>query len=293
MSVYKRSYKTYPGPFTTNSMRFLALMRYAFLDAWASRVTVVMFFLCLAPMLIMTAIIYVANNDAVRLLLGLQGIPTRFGINEEFFFGAAQIHCWPALLLTAWIGPRLIGLDMTNNALPIILSHPISRLQYVLAKLAVLAGMLSAIMWMPLMWLFLFQARMSPTPWASSHMHIAIAILLGSFTWITLISLIALATSSWVKWRVVATGMVIAAIFIPAGMGSVFNEVMRTNWGSVVNIPASMFTLWRRLMHLQLPRYVTDRELPSTAIVIAISLICGACILALNARIRAREVVRG
>ena len=294
MSVFKRTYRPFTGTPTSPAQRFGVLMRYSFSDIWSSRITNVLFLACMAPTLLAMAVIYIMNNAAVRLLIaGAGGGTPSITINESYFLGVMQGQCWLALVLTAWIGPRIIALDLANNALPTILSHPISRVEYVLAKFSVLALFLSAVTWMPLLLLFGFQSYLSAKPWAGEHLQIASGSLVGSLLWIVLLSLVALAVSSWVRWRIVATGMVFASIFIPGGMGEVFNVVMRTNWGTLVNIPTMMITLWHRLFHVELPRYNRGEELPTIAMLIALTGICVACTMALNARIRAREVVRG
>ena len=294
MSVFKRNYRPYIGQPTSRATRFGVLMRYSVADVWSSRITVVLFVLCQIPTLIMAAAIYIMNNDTVKLLIAAQGGGTpNFTINERYFFVALQGQCWLALVLTAWIGPRLVAVDLSNNALPTILSHPISRLEYVLAKFAVMASFISAVTWVPVLLLFSMQSYLSPTTWAFTHLHIAYGALVGCFIWIILLSLVALAVSSWVRWRIVATAMVFATIFVPAGMGGVFNQVMRTNWGTLINIPSMMFTLWYRLLHVDLPRFSTRNDLPTFAMLVALTAICSACAFALNARIRAREVVRG
>lgn len=269
------------------------MMRYALADVWSSRITTVLCMLCLGPALIALATIYIANNETVRALLNSGMASNPVTIDERFFLIIMQMHCWPALVLTAWVGPWLVSIDMTNTALPIILSHPVSRAEYVLAKFSVLAGFLSAVTWVPALLLFTFQSYMSATPWAAKNMHIAVGMFAGALIWIVLLSLIALATASWVKWRIVATGMVFAAVFVPAGVGGVFNSVMHTEWGSVFNIPLMMTTLWRRLLQVDLPSFLTSHEIPTFAILVALTLICLGCVAALNARIRAREVVRG
>lgn len=293
MSVNKRTYRPYTGPLTSQQTRFAVLMRYAFLDAWASRVTVVLSVLCLVPTLISLVSLYVMNNDVVRALLNYGRITSAIAVNERFFYVSLQVQCWCALVLTAWIGPKLLSIDIANGALPIILSHPISRVEYVLAKAAVLAGFLSAVTWVPGLFLFTFQVYVSPQRWAASHWFIAFGMLAGALLWIALLALISLAASAWVKWRIVATGMVFAAIFVPAGVGEVFNSVMRTDWGHIVNIPFMMSTIWRRLLHLNSPSYYVSHEIPSWAILVALGAICIGCVAALNARVRAREVVRG
>jgi ABC-type transport system involved in multi-copper enzyme maturation permease subunit len=283
------------GTPTSAGQRFRVLMRYSFADIWASKITNILFVVCMVPMLIAMAVIYIMNNDTVRMLLASAGggAPPNIVMNERYFFVVLQGQCWLALALTAWIGPRIIALDLANNALPTILSHPISRTEYVMAKFSVLAAFLSAVTWVPVLFLFAFQSYMSVKPWAGEHWHIAAGTLVGSIIWITLLALLALAVSSWVRWRIVATAMIFAMMFVPAGMGGVFNAVMRTNWGKLINIPAMMFTLWGRLLHVELPRFTTRNDLPTTAMLLSLTAICTACAMALNARIRAREVVRG
>lgn len=294
MSVYKRSYRPYTGPLTGTRSQFLALGRYAFAEAWSTRVTAVLFVLCFVPTLFSAVTIYIMNTEAVRMLMGgARGGPPLIAMDERFFYGVLIAQCWPALVLTAWVGPRLISTDMSNNALAIILSHPITRSEYVLAKLMVMAGFLSAVTWVPLLLLFVFQSHLSAQSWAGSHMGIGIGMFLGSWLWIILLSLMALALASWVKWRIVATGLLFGFVFVPAGVGTVFNVVMRSNWGNVLNIPYMVTTLWRRLLHAPVPDFLARDELSTVAILISLAAISFACVAALNARIRAREVVRG
>ena len=296
MSVFKRSYRPFTGTPTRPGARFGVLLRYSLTDLWSSRITNILFVACMVPVLITMAMIYIVNNDAVRMLLsasGSAGPAPNIVMNERYFLVVMSIQCWLALALTAWIGPRLVSLDFSNNALPIILSHPISRLEYVLAKFVVLIGFLSAVTWIPLLYLFGFQSFMSAKPWAGDHWHIATGSWLGSVIWITLLSLLALAVSSWVRWRIVATGMIFAAMFVPAGMGGVFNGVMRTHWGNLINIPYMIFSLWQRFLHVPLPRFSTQSDLPTSAMLLSLAAMCAGCAMALNARVRAREVVRG
>ncbi|HWR14641.1 MAG TPA: hypothetical protein VN577_07415 [Terriglobales bacterium] len=294
--MYKRTYRPYTGRLTTDVTRFGVLVRYGLADIWSSRITNVLFVVCMLPTVIAIAVIYIMNNDAVRLLLagqGGSGAALNVTINEQYFFVIMQFQCWLGMALTAWVAPRLISADMSNNALPTIFSHPISRLEYVLAKMTVLGGLLSAITWVPLLLLFGFQSFMSATPWASSHWHLATGAFMGSLVWILLLCLLALAVASWVKWRIVATGLVFASMLIPGGMGAVFNAVMRTNLGTLVNIPQLMSSIWRQLLHVVLPQFATRNELPLFASLLAVTAMCVGCGFALNARIRAREVVRG
>ena len=291
MSVYKRSYGSYNGPRTPHSSRLAVLMRYGFAEVWASKVSAILFTVCFVPPVIFLFTIYLMNNPAARLLVGdnLRLIT----IDQRLFLLALQIQCWLALVLTAWISPRLMSPDLADNALPILLSRPISRLEYVAGKLAVLVGCLSAVTWMPLLLLFVFQSYSSSKPWAGEHLFIAFGVLAGALIWIAFLSLYTLALSSWVKWRVVATGLIFAAVLVPAGIGAIFNGVVRTNWGTLLNLPRSMSTMWEWLLRVEPSRFERFGPVPIPAIAGMLLIVSAGCAAALNARIRARQVVRG
>lgn len=288
MSIYKRTYRAYDGSPTGRAARFGVLMRYAFSDAWSSRVTLVLGVLCLMPAVFMMVFIYIMNNDAVRMLIE-SGPPVP--INEKFFLIVLHLQSWPPLFLTAWIGPRLISADMANSAIPLLLSRPVSRLEYVLAKMAVLASFLSVVTWIPTLLLFAFQSHLAPG-WAGEHAHIAAGLLVSSLLWIVVLCFLSLAVASWVRWRMVATGLVVAAVFIPAGMAEVFNIVMRTSWGTLISLPEMMTELFRRFLHAP-ANFITREGLPAWSMLMALALLCAGAAAALNARVRAREVVRG
>ena len=290
MAVYKRSYSAYAGKVTPAWMRIVVLSRYAFAEAWSSKITIGIFIFCLLPFVSSLLGIYLANNPMARALVGAGGrsIP----IGASFFLKVLQVQSWLALILASWIAPRLISFDLTDNALPILLSHPITRPGYLTGKFIALFSCLSAVTWVPCLLLFAYQGYSSTEPWAASNIRIAGGMLAGSVIWITFLSVLGLALSSWVKWRVVATGSIFAAVFIPAGVGAIVSAVLRTRWGFLLNIPLTISTLWSRL--LGVPDAINPRfSLPTGAIAASLILVCLVCFAMLNKRIRAREVVRG
>jgi ABC-type transport system involved in multi-copper enzyme maturation permease subunit len=291
MAVYKRSYSAYAGEVTPAWMRIVVLARYAFAEAWSSKITIGLFVLCLAPILFFIFGIYFANTAAVRALIWGQGGPN-FAIDASFFLKILSGQCWLALILASWVAPRLISFDLADNALPILLSHPISRVGYLFGKFLALFTSLSVVTWIPCLLLFVYQGYASPLPWAAANLRIAFGLFAGSLIWITLLSFLGLALSSWVKWRVVATGIIFAAVFVPAGVGAIVSAVLRTKWGFLLNLPLMMSILWQRLLGAP-DGFNPWFSLPTTAIAIMLGLMCLLCLGMLNKRIRAREVVRG
>jgi ABC-type transport system involved in multi-copper enzyme maturation permease subunit len=291
MAVYKHNYRAYEGALTPLWTRILVLVRYAFAEVWASKVTIGLLTFCLLPCVISLVVIYLANNPIARALVGARG--TNFlAIDAAFFLKFLQSQCWLALVVTSWIAPRLVTFDLADNALPILLSHPITRFGYVLGKFIALFATLSYVTWIPALLLFAYQGYSSPIPWAAANLRIAAGMFAGAVIWITFLSLLGLALSSWVKWRVVATGIIFAAIVVPAGVGGIVTGILRTRWGFLLNLPFMMSSLWQRLLDAPEPMR-TPYSLPSGAIAGMLFLACLVFVAMLNTRLRAREVVRG
>ena len=290
MSVFKHEYCAYTGPVTSQRSRIGVLARYGLADAWSSKITLVLFAVSMVPVVFYLVGIYLANNPIARMLI-LRGGPV-LTINASFFLRVLTSQCWLALVLMAWIAPRLVSFDLADNALPILFSHPISRFGYVLGKFIALFLSLSLVTWIPSLLLFAYQGYTSPQPWVGDNLRVAIGLLAGSVLWIALLSIFGLALASWVKWRMMATGSIFAAVLVPAGVGGVASAILRTKWGSLLNLPVMMSQLWQRLLGVPASPRI-HKELPNAAIATMLVLICLVCVVMLNARIRAREVVRG
>lgn len=291
MSVYKRDYRAYSGRLTAPWQRIAVLVRYGMAEVWSSKIAIGLFLVSLLPFVVFLIQIYFANNPTARLLV-FKGHVRLLDIDAQFFVRMLQGQCFLALAVAAWIAPRLISFDLSDNALPILLSHPVSRAGYLLGKFSALFVTLSAVTWLPCLVLFAYQGYSSEQPWVVANLQIAAGMFVGAAIWIVLLSFIGLALSAWVKWRVVATGAIFAAVLVPAGVGGIVSAVMRTKWGYLLNLPEMMIQLWRRLLGAEDLSW-PDRGIPTVAILIMLTIACLACMAMLNARIRAREVVKG
>ncbi len=294
MAVYKRRYNPYTGSLTPGWSRFFVLTRYAFADLFKARFFVVLLVLSLVPILFFAAYIFIANNKTAQLLMQLRSAGL-FSVENEFFIMIMFAQTQTAFLLNCWVGPVLIAGDLSNGALPLFLSRPFSRADYVLGKFAVLGLLLSAVTWVPCLLLFGLQAGLARNGWIWSHLWMVIPIVLCSAVWILMLSLLSLAVSAWVKLRIVATGVVFISFFIPAGLGEMFNAIMGTYWGRLLN--------FSDLFRLILVKGFRERsgplaspglnEIPVPAAWGMLIFVCLLSLVILNARLRARETVRG
>jgi ABC-2 type transport system permease protein len=294
VAVYKRTYRPYSGPLTPERWRFLVVPRYALLELAESRVLMAFVVLCLFPFLAEAAGIYVANSEAARTLLQMTGQATQ--MKTEFFAMAQAWQGTLAFILTAWVAPFLVSPDLVNGALPLYLSRPFSRMEYVLGKAAALLVLLSIVTWVPGMALFALQAGLAEPGWLAANLRVGWATLLGAWIWIALLTLLGLALSAWIRWRLVASTALFGVFFMGSAFGEVWRQVLQDPWGRLANLPYLMGVVWLHLFGI-VPTPETGREaqalaeLPVWAAWTGLVATCALCVWLLDRRLRAREVV--
>jgi hypothetical protein len=158
--------------------------------------------------------------------------------------------------------------------------------------------------------IFFFQASLAGLAWFWTNLWMIQAIFSGSMVWIILLSLLALAVSSLVKWRVVASGALLGMFFVPRAFGEIINDLFLTRAGHLISFWATMNSIWRGLFgtfratdrkhsrkshHPDLRRTVVDIALlepPLWASWLVIALICAVCVWLLARKVRAYEVIK-
>ena len=296
MAVHKRAYRPYEGPLTSERGRFLVLPRYGLLELFESRLLTAFFVLCFVPVLIGASAIYIANSPAARALLEMSSAPD-FVRKPDFFFAILTFQGGLAFLLTAWVAPVLISPDLVNGALPLYLSRPLTRVEYVLGKATVLLTLLSAITWVPMLLLFALEAGLAEG-WGTANVRIAAAVFAGSWVWILVLTLLGLAISAWVRWRVVASGALAGVFFMGAAFGEMWREVLNGPWGRLANLYYLVGLVWRSLFGLFTSRSMAQemfnergRDLPTWAAWAGLAAAALLSVWLLERRLRAREVV--
>ena len=294
MAVYKRRYNSYVGSLTPEWSRFFVLTKFAFADLFKSRFFVLLLILCIVPCLFFAGYIFIANNKTVQLLMQVRSVDF-FTVENQYFIVIMIVQAEAAFLLNCWVGPVLIAGDLTNGALPLFLSRPFNRAEYVLGKLAVLGFLLSAVTWIPGLLLFGLQAGLAKDGWIWSHLWMIIPIIFCQLIWILMLALLSLAVSAWVKLRIVATGVIFITFFVPAGIGEMFNLIMGTYWGALLNFSYMFRIILERGFRdpYRLLGRMAANEIPVPAAWISLICVCLLSLFILNVRLRARETVRG
>jgi len=230
MAVYEHLYKEYEGETYSVWSRFLVIPRYAVRDVFRSKLFTSMFVFCFIYPLIAAILVYLRHNVNAISLLHIN-VSELLPIDASFFRTFVEVQGSFAFILTVLAAPPLISRDLANNALPLYLCRPLSRWEYVLGKMAVVGFLLSMITWVPGLLVFFFQASLAGVGWLWANLWMVWAIFFGFTVWILLLSLIALAISALVRWRVVASGAMLGLFFVPSALGEIINQLFITRAG--------------------------------------------------------------
>jgi ABC-2 type transport system permease protein len=229
--------------------------------------------------------VYLAHSAS---FLQEMGVPMGvLSIDNKFFFHFMGVQGVFAFLLTAFAGPGLISPDLANGALPLYFCRPFSRAEYVLGKSSVLAILLSQITWVPGLILFAMQAGLAGASWTWANLWIAGSLIASSLIWIAILSLLAMALSAWVKWRIVAGALLLGVMFFGAGFAQAINAVLRTDAGHFFDVAYLMGTVWNGLFQVDV-----EHAIPVMQAWVALVGYCAICLALLMRKVRAYEVIR-
>jgi ABC-2 type transport system permease protein len=286
MAVYERTWRRYLGTLTPVRSRFLVVTRYALGDAFSSRLFTAFYAVCFLPSLAGIFFIYLSHNLALLQTLGLPS-DLMDVLTAKFFMVLFSWQAMPAFLIALIVSPSLISADLSNGALPLYLSRPINRKEYVAGKMAVLAVLLSPITWIMGILVFALQAYLEGHGWGLENYRIGLAYLIGHLAWIVVISLLSLAISAWVRFKPAARGALFGIIFILSGFGTAVNAVTRTSAGDLIHLARAINSVVMNLFGATSPS-----GLPVVFNWLTLGATCVLSIWLLNRKLRAHEVIR-
>ncbi len=171
--------------------------------------------------------------------------------------------------------------------MPLYFCRPFSRTEYVAGKLMTLMILLSLVTWVPGLLLFGIQASMAGWDWVGDNLWLARGIFVGLLTWTLFLSLLALAVSAWVKWKLAAAAVVLGIFFAGAGFGAAINSVMRTSYGSLIDLSQMMHIVWSDMF-----RYDAGAEIPVQLAWVVLGACAAVSLWLLSRRVRAFEVTK-
>lgn len=237
MAVYDHGYRGYGGALMPARSRFLVISRYGLRDVFASRLFLAFFAFCFAwPLVLLVAMYLRYNAEALALInVSASDLLDFVQVNTWFFqnlFLRSQLYL--AFVVVLVVGPSLVSADLRNRAMPLYLSRPLTRTDYVLGKLVVLGVLVSAITWVPGLLLFAIQASLGGGEWLAEHWRVAPSLVVVSTVWMLCMSLPMLAIAAWVKWKPWARIVFLGAILSGTAFGEFYKQFYDSWLGSMV-----------------------------------------------------------
>jgi ABC-2 type transport system permease protein len=291
MAVHEQRYSGYDGPRTPQRGRFLVITGYALRQLFTLRFFAVALTLSFVYPIGCLAYIYIANNLDVLKSIGIPITGSLDVIGARFFLVFLYVQgLAAAFALTLVVGPLLVTPDMRNGALPLYFARPISRAEYVLGKFTVLAGLLSAVTWVPGLLLFTLQAVFGGRAWLGANLRLAFALFAGAWVLILTYGLLALTASALVKWRPAATAAIFGVWLFGGGFAAVIRASTGMAFGGFFDLSGMVKSIWEGLFDARVE--FQGMILPPFPSAIGLCAFFALCVLVLNRRLRAFEVVR-
>lgn len=189
--------------------------------------------------------------------------------------------------VTIYAGAGLIAGDRRANALQIYLSKPLTRLEYIAGKAAILAVFLLGITWLPALLLLAVQTMLAGSfAFVRANAFLFPAITVYSFLQVALATFAMLALSSLSKSARFVGIMYAGVIFFTDAVFGMLKFVVRAGSASVVSPSQSLAQLGDAIFRVP-PRH--DTPLAVSLLVVVAVLVVSAVVLA--RRVRAVEVV--
>lgn len=247
MAVYRRGFSRYTGELTGAWARLMVLPRFGWQQLAKRRVVTIVLVAAMFWPLACALFVYVANRADLLRDFGAE-VPAILTVDATFFVVFMNAQATFAIILAALAGPGLVAPDLAHGALPLYLSRPLSRSEYVAGRMLVLIGLLSVVTWVPGMILFVMQSSMAGVSWLATNWSLGVAVFFGFLLWILLVSLVAMASSAYVRWRIIAGALVLGAFFVLAGAAELLNAVLRVEWATAFNPGRAMNQIWRAML---------------------------------------------
>jgi len=108
----------------------------------------------------------------------------------------------------------------------------------------------------------------------------------SSWAWIVTLTLLVLALSAWIKWRVAASAALFAVFIIPLPLGGAIMEAFKTWRGFLFRVSAALDVVAKTLFRVEPAFQLAPAECWGTLIVTALI-----CLWMLSRKLRAYEVV--
>jgi ABC-2 type transport system permease protein len=277
--IHDQSYRRYGGARQPAQRAWLVIAKSGIRQFIRKRPMIGILFGSQIALMIRLAMFYVSESvTQAAALLGPTAKVFRDFLEQQNFF---------VFLIAVYVGSGLIAQDRKANALQIYLSKPLTRLDYIAGKLAILATFLLIVTWVPAMLLLVGQILLSGSfEFARTNIILFPAITLFSFLEVFIVCVAVLALSSLTTSTRYVAVMFAGVMFFSDAVYGTLRMVTGSTAVSWVSFTASLAQVGDAIFRQPL-RYTT----PVAVSFIVLAALVAVSVSVLERRVRGVEVV--
>jgi ABC-2 type transport system permease protein len=278
MPIHDQGYRRYGGVRAAPGRAWSVIARAGIRTMLARRLFIGLLLASWVQFLVRAVLIYLSTTvpQASFLAPDARAFRQFLEIQEVFMFFVA-----------VYAGAGLIANDRRANALQIYLSKPLTRVEYVFGKLAVLMTFLLVVTWLPAIALLLVQIMFSGSfQFVLDNAFLFPAITVFSFIQVIAVAMAMLALSSLSNSSRFVGILYAALIFFSQAIYGVVLLITRNSRLAWLSMPANLAQIGDAIFGLPL-RY----RMPVPLALLAVAVLVGVSVYILERRVRGVEVV--
>jgi len=276
--IHDQGYRHYTGERALHGRAWWVIARAGIMERLRERRFLALLMFAWLPFVVSAAFIYGSSAITQASFLAPDVQTFHDFLNRQRVF---------VFFVTIYAGAGLIASDRRANALQIYLSKPVTRVQYVIGKLATLLVFLVAVTWVPAVLLVFLQMMFSgDTAFFSSHPLLIPAITLACALQVCVAAMTMLALSSLSRSRRFVAMLYAGIIFFAAAMSQALRVATGSRGWAWVSPQDTLAVLTDAIFGTP-----TEPALPVALAVALVAVLIGVSIAVLERRIRAVEVV--
>ncbi|HZJ31035.1 MAG TPA: ABC transporter permease subunit [Vicinamibacterales bacterium] len=277
MPIHDQGYRRYEGRREAHGHTWLVITRAGIMERLRERKFLGLLLFAWLPFLVRSVQLYVASNYPQASFLNATPAMFRDYLSQQGVF---------VFFITLYVGSGLIANDRRANALQIYLSKPLTRVDYVVGKLATLLIFLTFVTWVPGILLLLMQILFAGSLaflkanlflFPAITVYSAVAVLMSAFTM--------LALSSLSKSRRFVAVMYAGLIFFTAAMYQALRGITGSRAWLFISPGDVLDVIGNKIFRSTEPQNYFAAALVTVVVLLAAS------VLVLERRVRGVEVV--
>ena len=278
MPIHDQGYRRYAGLRAQTGFAGAVIAKAGIRTLFAKRAFVGLLLLSWVPFLVRAVQIYAATNlpQAQFLAPDARMFRNFLQFQEVFMF-----------FITVYAGAGLIANDRRANALQIYLSKPLTRLEYIFGKFAILLSLLLLVTWLPAVLLLVIQVMFAGSfTFFLKNLYLLPAITVYSIIQVTSVGLAMLALSSLSKSSRYVGVLYAGLIFFSQAVYGVVESITGDSTMAWLSVPMDLQQIGDLVFRLQ-PRF----HMPGWSAFAVIGLLIAVSAAVLERRVRGIEVV--